>query len=224
MATTRSKMKGAEKKISEDNISATIKEEVSTFLKSKTFKDIVQAAITEAVNVSLAQYVEPLKDEVKSLKASVVILEELVKAKRVVEPLEEKVLMLESKLADMSNELSRVCLKANDNEQYSRRYNVRIFGCVEEEGESCSQKVTNLCRDKLELTDFTVDKIDRCHRVGKLRTGGKPRAIIVRLKSYEAKRLLMHVKKKLKGTPYFISEDLTKLNQHLYFTARKDCL
>ena len=34
----------------------------------------------------------------------------------------------------------------------------------------------------------------------------------------------MHAKKKLKGTPYFISEDLTRLNQQLYLTARKDCL
>ena len=44
-----------------------------------------------------------------------------------------------------------------------------FFGCVEEEGEKCLEKVVNLCRDKLELNDFTVnDKIDRCHRIGKL--------------------------------------------------------
>ena len=53
--------------------------------------------------------------------------EELEKAKLVVEPIEGKILMLERKVADMSCELSRVGLKANDNEQYSRRYNVRIF-------------------------------------------------------------------------------------------------
>ena len=166
-----------------------------------------------------------MQDEVNSLKVSVGKLEEeLQKAKLVVEPLEGKILVLERKVADMSCELSRVSLKANDNEQYSRRYNVRIFGSAEEEGEKCSEKVVNLCRDKLELNGFTVDKIDRCHRVGKLRSGGKSRAIIVRLKSYEAKRSVMHAKKKLKGTPYSIREDLTKLNQHLYLSARKDCL
>ena len=122
------------------------------------------------MNKCLAQYVEPLQDEVKSLKVSVGKLEEeLEKAKFVVEPLEGKILMLERKVADMSCELSRVGLKANDNEQYSRRYNVRIFCCVEEEGEKCSEKVINLCRNKLELNDFTVDKIDQCHRAGKLR-------------------------------------------------------
>ena len=225
MAATRSKTNSAEKKTLDSNISAMIKEEVSAFLKSDTFKDIVHTAITEAMNKCLAQYVEPLQDEVKSLKVSVGKLEEeLGKAKLVVEPLEEKILILERKVADMSCDLSRVGLKANDNEQYSRRYNVRVFGCVEEESEKCSEKLVNLCRDKLELDDFSVDKIDRCHRVGKLRSGGKPRAIIVRLKSYEAMRSVMHAKKKLKGTPYFISEDLTRLNQHLYLTARKDCL
>ena len=183
MAATRSKTKSAEKKTLDSNISAMIKEEVSAFLKSDTFKDIVHTAITEAMNKCLAQYVEPLQDEVKSLKVSVGKLEEELGKAKLVEPLEEKILILERKVADMSCELSRVGLKANDNEQYSRRYNVRIFGCVEEEGETCSEKVVNLCRDKLELDDFTVDKIDRCHRVGKLRSGGKPRAIIVRLKS-----------------------------------------
>ena len=166
MAATRSKTKSTEKKTLESNISAMIKE-VSAFLKSDTFKDIVQTAVIEAMN-KWAQYVQPMQDEVKSLKVLVGKLEEkLEKAKLVVEPLEGKILVLERKVVDMSCELSRVSLKANDNEQYCRRYNVRIFGCAEEEGEKCSDRD----RDKLELNGFTVDKIDRCHRVGKLRSG-----------------------------------------------------
>ena len=60
MVATRSKTKSAEKKTLHSNISAVIKEEVSAFLKSDTFKDIVHTAITEAMNTCLAQYVEPL--------------------------------------------------------------------------------------------------------------------------------------------------------------------
>ena len=56
-----------------------------------------------------------------------------------------------------------------------------------------------------------------------MQSGGKP-VNLVMLRLYEAKRSVMHVKKKLKGLPYFVSEDLTKLNQHLYFRGRKDCL
>ena len=63
-------------------------------------------------------YLEPLQDEVKSLKVSVGKLEEeLEKAKLVVEPMEGKLLMLERKITDMSCELSRVGLKTNDDEQ-----------------------------------------------------------------------------------------------------------
>ena len=91
-------------------------------------------------------------------------------------------------------------------------------------GENCSEKVFETCKNNLELNEFTADNIVRCHRVEKPRHGGKPRAIIVRLKCYEAKRSIMQAKSKLKGSSFFISEDLTKLNQNLYFIARKDCV
>ena len=66
------------------------------------------------MNKCLAQYVEPMQDEVK-------LEEELEKPKLVVEPLEGKILVLEREVANMSCELSKISLKANDNEQYSRR-------------------------------------------------------------------------------------------------------
>ena len=220
MSTTRSKSKSLEK-----DISSSIKDEVSKFMLSESFKSIVQSAVTEAVKSFLAQQLEPLQNEINLLKATVSNLhEELGNVRRVVHPLEEKVCMLENKIVDMKCELSRVSVKANDNEQYSRRYNIRIFGCNEEQGENCSEKVVELCKNNLDLNDFTVDNIDRCHRVGNPRVGGKPRAIIVRLKSYEAKRSIMQAKRKLKGSSFFINEDLTRLNQNLYSTARKDCI
>ena len=73
-------------------------------------------------------YLEPLQDEVKSLKVSVGKLEEeLEKAKLVVEPLEGKLLMLERKITDMSCELSRVGLKTSDDEQYEREDITSVF-------------------------------------------------------------------------------------------------
>ena len=41
---------------------------VSAFLKSDFFKDIVRAVITEAMNVSLAQYVQPVQGGSKMFK------------------------------------------------------------------------------------------------------------------------------------------------------------
>ena len=115
MAATRSKRNSTEKKTLDSNISAMIKE-ISAFLKSDTFKDIVHTAVIEAMNKCSAQYVQPMQDEVKVSVGK--LEEELQKAKLVVEPLEGKILVLERKVADMSCEISRVSLKANDNEQY----------------------------------------------------------------------------------------------------------
>ena len=50
MAATRSKTKSIEKKTLDSNILGMIKEELSAFLKSDTFKDIVHTAVIEAMN------------------------------------------------------------------------------------------------------------------------------------------------------------------------------
>ena len=64
--------------------------------------------------------------------------------------------------------------------------------------------------------------IDRTHWVGK-RSGDKPCAIIVRFKSHGDKKRLVKCKKTLKGSGYYINEDLTKINQKLFYTARNEC-
>ena len=92
MSVTRSKLRSTEK-----DISSSIKDEVSKFLLSENFKSIVQSAVTEAVKSLMAQYLEPLQNEIKLLKLFVTNLnEELEKVRRVFQPLEEKISMLES--------------------------------------------------------------------------------------------------------------------------------
>ncbi|CAB4036058.1 Hypothetical predicted protein, partial [Paramuricea clavata] len=182
-------------------------------------------AVTEAVKACIEEHVQPLQDEVKGLKSSIIQLEnELEQTKRLVQPLNDTVIALEDFVLNLENEITRLSFKANDYEQYSRRYNVRIYGCPEENGEICSAKVDNVCRNEMKVEGSSVDQIDRCHRVGRPRTDGKPRAIIVRFKSHKSKLCVMKAKKNLKGTPYFINEDLTSVNQKLYFTARTGCL
>jgi hypothetical protein len=49
--------------------------------------------------------------------------------------------------------------KANENEQYSWRNNIRIFGLPEAKEENCYKIVIDLCKDKLKI-DVTSDDID----------------------------------------------------------------
>lgn len=190
-ARTRSKSKSLEY-----DIAVGVKDEVESFLKSEVFKEIVQSAVREAVNVCIERHVQPLSKMVASLEETVAKLEEV----------------------------ARLAIKANDNEQYSRRHNIRVSGFPEEKGEDCTDKIIKLFHEHLAESYITSEVIDRAHRVGKSRTDGKSRAIIVRFKSHRDKVWLMKARKELKGTPYFINDDLTRVNQKIYYTARTGCL
>ena len=98
-----------------------------------------------------------------------------------VEDLKEEVVKLKSLL-------DTVTQKAIDNEQYSRRNNIRIFGIPEVQGEDCYEIILNLCQGKLNIV-CTREELDRVHRVGKQNTAGEagPRAIIAKLRGHSTK-------------------------------------
>jgi len=54
---------------------------------------------------------------------------------------------------------------ANDNEQYSRRNNVRIRGLVVNKDDNCKQIVVKLCREKLRVQGIDSADIDVAHPV-----------------------------------------------------------
>lgn len=122
-------------------------------------------------------------------------------------------------LSEVRNQVDRVLFKCNDNEQYSRRSNVRVFGIDESPDESCEGKILDFVKAKLDI-DLREFDIDRCHRVG-LKKAGKPRAIIVKLDSYKVKSRIIKSRKKLKGTAFLITEDLTKENYSLLRKVRE---
>ena len=90
---------------SKETLVATIKLEIQEAFKSEEFQKLIQSAMEEALNVAISKVIEPLTKTIVDLQ--------------------EKVSSLESQLSSVSN-------MANDNEQYSRRHNVRISGLDEE--------------------------------------------------------------------------------------------
>lgn len=176
---------------------ATMKVEIEAILKSEEFQQLLQSTVQVAVSAALASVVEPFNEKISAL--------------------EEKVVTLESRL-------NRALSMANDNEQYSRRHNVRISGFAEEKDENCVEKVVNFCNEKLGVA-ITDENIDRAHRVGKP-NDNKPRAIIVRFKAHKDKIAILRKRKDLfhARSNFYINEDLTKINQKLFYSARKECL
>ena len=136
-----------------------------------------------------------------------------------VQPLREKVAWLEETVVKLEADVAKLAIKANDNEQYSRRYNIRVSGLPEEKDENCADKAVKFCQENLETSNITFENIDRAHHVGRPKKDGVPTAIIVRFKSHSDKVTVMKARKKLRDTSYFISEDLSRVNQDIYRTG-----
>ncbi|OWF36741.1 hypothetical protein KP79_PYT25993 [Mizuhopecten yessoensis] len=115
-------------------------------------------------------------------------------------------------------------LKLDDLEQYSRRPLVRISGIPESQHENSTALVLDVI-DKAGIS-VSAEDIERTHRVGNpVKTRSKPRQIIMRLRSYEAKRTFLKSSKKFRDCPatksVSVNEDLTKHRDKLAFHCRK---
>ena len=166
---------------------------MASYLTYQDFKDIIAKAVKEAVGQAMESILKELKAEIA---------------------------VLEGKVKTLEGTIEKVAAKANDNEQFSRRQNVRVTGFVEEDDENCAEKFVNLCRGKIGL-DVNDDLVHRAHRVGKKE--GTNRAIIVRLKTHNDKLAILRNRKNLRGSGFYINEDLTKINQKLSYIARVTC-
>ncbi|KAI4455672.1 l1 transposable element-related [Holotrichia oblita] len=96
----------------------------------------------------------------------------------------------------------------DEQEQYSRRNNIRIYGVPEITHENTCEVFVNLCREKLKI-NITNSDIDCCHRLAGKEGTNKP--IIVRFVRRDVKNKVFNDKRKLKGTRIVITEDLTRV-------------
>ena len=78
---------------------------MKSYLTSQDFNEIISKAVKEVVGQAMESILKELKAEIAVLEGKVKILEDTVE---------------------------KVTTKANDNEQFSRRQNVRVTGFVEE--------------------------------------------------------------------------------------------
>ena len=91
----------------------------------------------------------------------------------------------------MDGPLSHVLKQADDNEQYSIRYCLRIKGIgkdKDESGSKCVEKVIKVCKNL--KVDISKSDIDRAHRVGKNRL-----TMIVKFFSFSKRTLLYKARK-----------------------------
>ena len=187
--------KGAPRTRSSSNTDSYTSEKIQDLLKAELSKYLQSTAFQDSLSQALTS---AINDAVEAAT----------------KPLQEKINALESQLTQLKE-------KCNDNEQYSRRCNIRTTGIEENDREDSYNKVIDFCDKELGVK-IDPKEIDRAHRVGRPENG-RHRSMIVKLKSFRVKLQVMMNKRKLKGKKIFVNEDLTSLNQDLYMLARNEC-
>ena len=180
-------------------------EKIEAFMKS----DVFRAVLSTAINVAVEAAIKCFKNEFVNL------IDVRMKA------LEDTNTRLKCK--ELHRKLGEVDAKANENEQYSRRNNLRFYGITEKETEDCYDEVVKFCDRELGVV-IERSEIDRVHRIGKPQhDNGRPRAIIIKLKSFHSKISILKNKRRLRGKSLYVNEDLTRINQQLLMYAKEKC-
>ena len=166
----------------------------------------------------------------------------------IVQQLQTENLQLSNQVFELSTENQDLKAKFNRQfyahdalNQHGRHVNARFLNIVEPtlaqgEKEDCIKPVLEIAK-KMNVP-LSEEDIERCHRLGKPRTNGTSRPIIVRFSSFRKKKALMKNKKSLRLSPEelqnltpkerkqrlsknpFIVEDLTPFRNHMFHYIR----
>ena len=153
------------------------------------------------------------------------IREEMKTHKESIGKLTEEISSLKTELTEKNNYIANLESRVDDLEQYSRRNCLMITGIPENENEKTDEVVLDMARNQLKAAIDASD-IDRSHRIpgGPVRRNtDRPRNIIVKFTTYNARRRVLEKKSSLKGgnNRIYINEHLTKARIELYYEARK---
>ena len=96
---------------------------------------------------SLKSFTEDFKKTLVATTTSVVstVFKESIRSS-LDEVIQENIMPLKKQIDDLSAELNEVKKHANENEQYSRRCSIRIFGLPELENENCYEVVSEFVK------------------------------------------------------------------------------
>ena len=115
--------------------------------------------------------------------------------------LEKRLRLSEGLIAQLRNKLVQQENEILDLKCLSVRDNIVIKGIKESANESWNdtrEKVVEFAKEKLKITNFTANAIDRAHRMGR-KIPGKQRPIVAKMKTSDAKSQIFANVRNLKG-------------------------
>lgn len=174
-------------------------------------------AVTEQMNLQIQQLESGVSDLVTSLEFTQQELDEMKAQNKVCDEEIKKAKQGGINLsaqADSSYEKIKVLeAKANFQEDYGRRKNVRISGLKErvanETWEQTATSVATLLQNKLGLPGLVVERIQR---VGP-RRNDKPRTVVAHFSRFSDREGVVRNRTKLRGTNIFVNDDLCPASQ-----------
>ena len=177
------------------------------------------------MSVDVDSLIAALTDErVKSALISsytAALTAELEKRDRIIEALQSEVQQLKTDLHELKQEKAeekeRLQAELDDQEQYSRRNNLRVYLSTPEHPK---EDTTQLILDHAKVIGvaLTPTDIDRSHRIGKKGRSSKPRSVIIKFTSYWRRKEFFDNRK---NDTVFVSEDLTDKRANLLYNAHE---
>lgn len=129
--------------------------------------------------------------------------------------LRERLEEVEQKLKKNEILAQKAMQKGNDNEQYSRKNNIKIMGVPELADETVEMLADHVCDTLHTKAGIAVDprNIDAIHRIpGK---AGFPKPVLMKMRNNYEKTKIMKKRKAMKEAGFRLVEDVTKLNTSL---------
>ncbi|CAG9790249.1 unnamed protein product [Diatraea saccharalis] len=105
-------------------------------------------------------------------------------------------------------------------EMHSRRKILLLHGVQELEGEDPSQIAVKTVSERL-MSEFALQHIKRCHRMGRVNNSSRPRPIIIKFHDKVIRDKIWFSKSRLKGTGTTLSEFLTHSRHNTFMAARE---
>ena len=140
-----------------------------------------------------------------------------------IESLQSRLAVVEARCAMNENFLYSHTRKIDDNEQYSRKQNLKLIGIELQKKESPRDLMEKIQKQVGDL-EIDVDKndYDRCHRNGNTyQYNGKTcKDVLLRLRSWDARDKIYRKRKEL---PFKVAPDLTVRREKLLKYAKDEC-
>lgn len=206
-----------------DNVHKEVRD-IKKALKDLLKKEDIQALIQETVKTTVKELEQNLERSIerKIKERSVELsdrLDSLVyencELKEKIEQRDRQIQEFEDRIKK-AEELSKASMKkANYNEQYSRKNNIKIMGLVEkpsETNETLKRDVCSFLEVKANVS-LRSEQIIAIHRIpGKI---DQPKPVLVKMRNNNDKSVVMRQRTKIKEAGYRLVDDVTKANSGL---------